>query len=349
MAGRCKARYAMAALTAAGMTVSWTCEDTSGRGITLNGQGDYSTIQAAVDDAGQGDVIFIPNGRYEEKVDAMRISDLTLIGESNVNAVIARTVYGGSGFITKNLGIEGGGIYGVVSVGAYGCRFTGAGVGTNISWILEGNVFACGGSGGAAGKKGQDFSRLAYNDIFDCGNTAVTAYFGINEVVANRINDTRGLAIDYWVDGGGLGLVEDNEFRNNTSGALAGGHPMRYSGPGDLGGGWLGSRGRNIFVGNGIPVIHGETGSYPETTSAKFNYWGTTDPAEIAAMVRDCSDTASLGCIDTSEFLTEEPQVPRGADAWPGRRALDAEVAALKAASLAAGGGITLFTRDEAP
>ncbi|MBI2568060.1 MAG: hypothetical protein HYV63_13610 [Candidatus Schekmanbacteria bacterium] len=116
-------------------------------------------------------------------------------------------------------------------------------------------------SGGAI-KRGQDFSRLAYNDILACPGGiggAVTAYFGINEVVANRINDTDGVAIDYWVDGGGLGLVEDNEFRNHGGGALAGGHPMRYSGPGDLDGGTLGSRGRNIFVGNGIPVIHGVT------------------------------------------------------------------------------------------
>ncbi|MBI2570229.1 MAG: hypothetical protein HYV63_24770 [Candidatus Schekmanbacteria bacterium] len=339
----------MAALTAAGMTVSWTCDDTAGRGITLNGQGDYSSIQTAVNDAKQGDVIFIPNGRYGEKIDARDISDLTFIGESSNRTIIERGVDGGSGFIARNLGFENGGIYGVVSVSAYGSRFTGTGVEANIAWILEGNVFACGGSGGAAVKKGQSFSRLAYNDILDCGNTAVTAYFGISEVVANRINDTRGLAIDYWVDGGGLGLVEDNEFRDNIDGALAGGHPMRYSGPGDLGGGTLGSRGRNIFVGNGIPVIHGVTGSYPVKTSAKFNYWGTTDPAEIAAMVRDCSDTPSLGCIDTSEFLTEEPLVPRGADAWPGRQALDEEVAALKAASLAAGGGITLFARDDTP
>ncbi|MBI2566347.1 MAG: hypothetical protein HYV63_04865 [Candidatus Schekmanbacteria bacterium] len=348
MAGRCKARFAVAALTAAGMTVSWTCDDTAGRGITLNGQGDYATIQAAVDDAQKGDVIYIPKGRYIEEINAETLSDLTIAGESNTGAVIVGGIWAGSRFTAKNLGIENGGITGFVSISAYGCRFHGAGVSTYISWVLEGNVFQCDNGGGVI-KRGQDVSRLAYNDIFDCGIAAVTAYFGINEVVANRINDTRGLAIDYWVDGGGLGLVEDNEFRNNTSGALAGGHPMRYSGPGDLGGGTLGSRGRNIFVGNGVPVIHGVTGSYPVETSAKFNYWGTTDPVEIAAMVRDCSDTPSLGCIDTSEFLTEEPLVPRGADAWPGRAALDEEVAALKAASLAAGGGITLFSRDDAP
>ncbi|MBI2569925.1 MAG: hypothetical protein HYV63_23215 [Candidatus Schekmanbacteria bacterium] len=349
MAGRCKARSVIAALTAAGMTVSWTCDDDpEGRGITLNGQGNYSPIQAAVNDAKQGDVIFLPDGRYGEKTDARDVADLTFVGESNDGTIIERGVDGGSGFVAKNLGFEHGGLYGVVSVSAYGCHFTDTGVEANIAWILEGNVFACG-SGGAARKKGGGFSRLGYNDILGCGVTAVTAYFGISEVVANRINDTDGLAIDYWVDGGGLGLVEDNEFRNNGGGALAGGHPMRYSGPGDLGGGTIGSRGRNIFVGNGIPVIHGVTGSYPVKTFAKFNYWGTTNPAEIAAMVRDCSDTPYLGCIDTSEPLAEEPLVPRGADAWPGRRALDEEVAALKAASLAAGGGITLFTRDEAP
>ncbi|MBI2565571.1 MAG: hypothetical protein HYV63_00880 [Candidatus Schekmanbacteria bacterium] len=282
MAGRSKARSVIGALTAAGMTVSWTCDDDpEGRGITLNGRGDYSTIQAAVDDARTGDTIFIPAGRYAEDVDSTRVSNLTFVGESNTGTIIERiNIWAGSGLTAKNLGFERASITGLVSVEVYGCRFHGAGVSVSISWILEGNVFQCDNGGGAI-KRGQGFSRLAYNDILACPGGiggAVTAYFGINEVVANRINDTDGLAIDYWVDGGGLGLVEDNEFRNNTAGALAGGHPMRYSGPGDLGGGTLGSRGRNIFVGNGIPVIHGVTGSYPVKTFARYNYWGTTNP-----------------------------------------------------------------------
>ncbi|MHC4923537.1 MAG: hypothetical protein ACYTG4_05600, partial [Planctomycetota bacterium] len=45
------------------------------------GQGDYPTIQSAVDAANPGDVILVPAGTWEEGVDVIGKSDLRIIGK----------------------------------------------------------------------------------------------------------------------------------------------------------------------------------------------------------------------------------------------------------------------------
>ena len=51
--------------------------------ITLNVPDDYSTIQAAVDAAGNGDIIMVSSGTYEENVNIESIDDLTLTGDNS--------------------------------------------------------------------------------------------------------------------------------------------------------------------------------------------------------------------------------------------------------------------------
>ena len=52
--------------------------------ITLNVPVDYSTIQAAVDAAGNGGIIMVSSGTYEENVNIENIDDLTLIGDNSI-------------------------------------------------------------------------------------------------------------------------------------------------------------------------------------------------------------------------------------------------------------------------
>jgi len=52
--------------------------------ITLNVPDDYSTIQAAVDAAGNGAIIMVSSGIYEENVNIENIDDLTLIGDNSI-------------------------------------------------------------------------------------------------------------------------------------------------------------------------------------------------------------------------------------------------------------------------
>jgi len=53
-----------------------------------NGPGNYSTIQAALDDANYEDTIYVYSGIYYEKIELRNISSLTLIGENMWNTII---------------------------------------------------------------------------------------------------------------------------------------------------------------------------------------------------------------------------------------------------------------------
>ena len=79
-------------------------EDTSVLGdkiiVDINGQGNYSTIQNAIDNANSGDIIQVWSGIYYENLKINK--QITLIGNSSIN-----TIVNGSGkddviFITAN-------------------------------------------------------------------------------------------------------------------------------------------------------------------------------------------------------------------------------------------------------
>jgi hypothetical protein len=53
-----------------------------------NGPGNYSTIQAAIDDANIGDTIYVYSGIYYEQIRISNASSLTLIGENMWNTII---------------------------------------------------------------------------------------------------------------------------------------------------------------------------------------------------------------------------------------------------------------------
>ena len=56
-----------------------------------SGEGNYSSIQQAVDDATDGDIIFVYSGTYNESV--LVNKQIKLIGENRDNTIIAATGY----------------------------------------------------------------------------------------------------------------------------------------------------------------------------------------------------------------------------------------------------------------
>lgn len=61
--------------------------------VSKDGNGDFSTVQAAIDSIHNGSgIIFIKNGTYHERVD-IRTDNITLIGESKENTVITYDLF----------------------------------------------------------------------------------------------------------------------------------------------------------------------------------------------------------------------------------------------------------------
>jgi|GEM_PF-1738704 len=72
--------------------------------VAKDGSGNYSTVQAAVNAASRGDVIFVKNGIYHEKVEIPgNKSNIWLIGESVDNTIIRYNDYSGSGKIYNGI------------------------------------------------------------------------------------------------------------------------------------------------------------------------------------------------------------------------------------------------------
>ncbi len=79
--------------------------------------------------------------------------------------------------------------------------------------------------------------------------------------------------------------------------------------PFDLGGGALQSRGHNTFVDNGECAVYvAASDTAEEAIPAQYNYFGTTDPGEISAMVYDHADNGAVEALDTSNPLPDMPQ-----------------------------------------
>lgn len=60
--------------------------------VAKNGQGDYETVQAAIDAASPGDMITVKNGVYKERIE-LRKSRITIEGEDAANTVITEGYY----------------------------------------------------------------------------------------------------------------------------------------------------------------------------------------------------------------------------------------------------------------
>jgi len=80
-----------AAITVSAYIVPLTSPQPTGRGITLyvggSGPGNYTTIQAAINNASNGDTIFVYNKTYNENLDT-KVKKITLIGENRDTTII---------------------------------------------------------------------------------------------------------------------------------------------------------------------------------------------------------------------------------------------------------------------
>ena len=70
--------------------------------------------------------------------------------------------------------------------------------------------------------------------------------------------------------------------------------------------GTLESPGRNSFFGNAFGSIRNASTNH---VNAQLNWFGTTDPAAIAASIFDCARNPAFGCVTYEPFLTSPPQV----------------------------------------
>lgn len=122
-----------------------------------------------------------------------------------------------------------------------------------------------------------------YNGYADIYNNSITqfnsgiAFYGI---ASAKVHD------NVIIGNGRYGIV--------TTSGIYGGTPP------DIGGGGFGSSGGNTIAGNGHYNV------YNQTTAALWacsNYWGTTDPAAIDALIYDDNENAGRGIVHFDNYL----------------------------------------------
>jgi hypothetical protein len=123
-------------------------------------------------------------------------------------------------------------------------------------------------------------------------------------IISNRIS---GCTIDGMILDAGDFIIQGNTVSGCQGSAIRIGIGFAPNAP-DLGGGALGSLGRNVITGYGEYALVLETlaADVPQV-SAKHNYWGTSIEAQVAAAVFDAVDNASLSQVDYLPFLAEKP------------------------------------------
>ena len=124
--------------------------------VSKNGDGDYTTIQEAVNNASEGSIVYVKNGSYSEIINIKK--ELSLIGEDKANTVInpisEKNKYairlGAPGSIIKNFSITNGapGLYttgiriSAIKTEIYNCNIYDTPVGI-ASWSSDGIINNC--------------------------------------------------------------------------------------------------------------------------------------------------------------------------------------------------------------
>lgn len=125
-----------------------------------------------------------------------------------------------------------------------------------------------------------------------------------NRIVGNR----RGLYLQR-----SSGRVAGNDFSANSEHGIfledsnAELVDNRLAGNGRAGMRWLNSSGRlsgNLMVENGLYALINDGAS---AVDARGNWWGTADPGQIAAAIRDGLDRPAVGLVDSRDALARPP------------------------------------------
>ncbi len=173
-----------------------------------DGPGNYTTIQAALDDAVSGDTIMVSPGTYPGDI-TIAVPDLTLVSSSQYNAVIKAT---GNAFNlnANNIKVKNFNIIGSGSSSGY------SGIAdSSASCTIQNNKISNFHTGiGVHNGEGGGGGSIINNDIFDCGDGILLWSSSVNGISGNRIsNCITGIDI---VDSYGT-RIYNNNFNNTLN------------------------------------------------------------------------------------------------------------------------------------
>jgi nitrous oxidase accessory protein len=199
-----------------------------------NGPGNYTVIQDAIDNASNGDTVFVYNGTYYENV--VIDKSINLIGEDRNSTIIDG---GGSGDVVtiindntllKNFTIQNGGYYNpfyalvkitsnnnTISNNTIIHAFHGIWLDNSDLNDVSGNYIILSLYGGICLKDHSEYNIISKNIIYDAGVGGGIQFEGSNNntVIDNYVSDT-----DTGMDIGGssINTIENNTFFNNFKG-----------------------------------------------------------------------------------------------------------------------------------
>ena len=176
---------------------------------------DYPTIQDAIDAAGAGDLIVVKPGLYEEELDIINHTDLSIRGQGQVivrgdGAGTTVMVSNSPGTVLENLQVENVGSNGIVfsfSDGsqALGCKVMDAG--SRGIWFVNGSEGLIRGCSvrdtGAEGIRVSSSSgcNVVDNSILRAGDAGILVLDGYHSVTGNRVREAATYGIRLGDDG----------------------------------------------------------------------------------------------------------------------------------------------------
>ena len=189
------------------LPITVTADETFGKTITVDDDGgaDYTRIQDAIDNASDGDTVFVYNGIYYENLNVNKI--LNLIGEDKDSTIIdGENKDDVIKIFEDNVKIE--------KFSIRNCkndyRFSGVNFDSNNNFLLDCNIYdnywgvLCYG----------DDNYISNNNIFDNGRGIMLSGANQNMIDNNRISENYG---GIYVSHSDRNLIVENEILNHNS------------------------------------------------------------------------------------------------------------------------------------